>query len=99
MAKLLTFIINNRDFFLEPVKVDRKKIYGWSETVVTNQNGVLCSAALLNDDGMTIAPSGATKPGILSTNGEWVSRDELIAVDEAGNKAQYVGSSFIKTNL
>lgn len=94
MAKQLTFQLFNRDFSLEPLKVDRKKIYGWSETLVTNQNGSLCGAALLNDDGMTIAPSGATKPGMLSDDGQWVSRDELVALDGNGQEAKPVASSF-----
>lgn len=94
MAKQLTFQIGSRGFSLEPLKVDRKKIYGWSETVVTNQNGSLCGAALLNDDGMTIAPSGTTKPGMLSDNGQWVSRDELVAIDGNGLEAKPVASSF-----
>lgn len=94
MAKQLTFQIGSRGFSLEPLKVDRKKIYGWSETLVTNQNGSLCGAALLNDDGMTIAPSGTTKPGMLSDNGQWVSRDELVALDGNGLEAKTVASSF-----
>lgn len=94
MAKQLTFQIGSRSFSLEPLKVDRKKIYGWSETLVTNQNGSLCGAALLNDDGMTIAPSGTTKPGMLSEDGQWVSRDELIVLDGNGLEAKPVASSF-----
>ncbi|MCM1139306.1 MAG: hypothetical protein NC248_12125 [Bacteroides sp.] len=94
MAKQLTFQIGNRGFSLEPVKVDRKKIYGWSETQVTDQNGSLCSSALLNDDGMTVAPSGATKPGMLSDEGQWVNRDELVALDGNGTEAKPVASSF-----
>ncbi|WP_347294024.1 hypothetical protein [uncultured Duncaniella sp.] len=94
MAKQLTFKIDNRNFSLDTVKVDRKKIYGWSEMMVTNQCGSICTAALLNDDGMTVAPAGSTKPGIISSEGEWVSRDELVAMDADGNEAILVASSF-----
>lgn len=94
MAKQLTFKIGSKDFSLEPIKVDRRKIYGWSDLVVTNQVGSLCATALLNDDGMTIAPAGSTKPGMLSDSGLWVSRDELIAVDATGNKVSAASSSF-----
>lgn len=94
MAKRLTFKIGNRDCSLEITKIDRKKIYGWSELIVTNHKGILCTAALLNDDGMTVAPAGATKPGMLSSEGEWINRDELKTVDADGCEVKPVTSSF-----
>lgn len=56
MAKTLNFIIGSNHFSLSPVKVERKKLYGWTEMHVLTPEGELCSSAGLNSDGVTLIP-------------------------------------------
>ena len=48
MAKELIFKLNGKDFSGAPVKLERKKIYGWTDTVVTDRNGDACVSAFLS---------------------------------------------------
>ena len=36
MARALTFDLGGTAFQAEPVKLDRKKVYGWTETAATD---------------------------------------------------------------
>lgn len=94
MARTLSFKINGHEFNASPSKVDRHKLYGWTELVVTDTNGNLCRQAAINSDGVTIIDQGATKLGIVSEDGLWLERNELIAVDNKGNEIKPVASSF-----
>lgn len=94
MARTLSFKINGREFNVSPTKVDRRKLYGWTELVVTDSDGNLCRQAAVNSDGVTIIDHGATKLGIVSEDGLWIDRNELIAVDGNGNEIKPEASSF-----
>lgn len=94
MARTLSFKINGREFNVSPTKVDRRKLYGWTELVVTDSDGNLCRQAAVNSDGVTIIDQGATKLGIVSEDGLWIERKELIAVDSDGNEIKPEASSF-----
>lgn len=94
MARALTFKINGKEFSAEPTKVERKKLYGWTELVVTDSEGNQCRKVSLNSDGVTIIDQGATKLGMIDDNGAWVTKDELVAVDSKGDKVELVKSSF-----
>ena len=39
MAKELIFKLSGTDYSAAPVKLERKKIYGWSDIVATDRNG------------------------------------------------------------
>lgn len=39
MAKELTFKISGAEYASAPVKLERKKIYGWSDLVATDKAG------------------------------------------------------------
>ena len=45
MAKELVFKLNGAEYSSAPVKLERKKIYGWSTVVATNRDGELCDKA------------------------------------------------------
>jgi len=94
MARELTFRIKKKEFKVSPVRVDRKKLYGWTEVVAQDANGDPCRIAGTDDSGTVIIPKGGTGLGIVSEDGEWVDRDELVAVDENGDPAKLHGSSF-----
>lgn len=94
MAKQLDIRINGRSFSVAPVKLERKKIYGWNEMRVVTPDGELCQQAGLNSDGITIIPAGNIKTGMLREDGLWMERLELIAIDAYGNKVKAIPSSF-----
>ena len=95
MAKELIFKLEGRDFSAAPVKIERKKIYGWTETVATDRNGDVCVSAYLSPDDVLIIPLGGLKQGTVSEDGRWLERGELTAYDEAGeNILPLVGSAF-----
>lgn len=58
MAKDLTFILNVTNYAAESEKVERKKLYGWVDTRVTDDKGGECQLAYLDDSGATIIPKG-----------------------------------------
>jgi len=42
MAKELTFHLGGNAFAAAPVKLERKKLYGWSSLVATDRDGRIC---------------------------------------------------------
>lgn len=94
MAKQLDIRFNGRTFTVVPVKLERKKVYGWNELRVITPDEELCQQAGLNSDGVTIVPAGNTKTGMLREDGLWMDRTELVAFDVDGNIAKEIPSSF-----
>lgn len=84
MAKELIFRLNGKDFSAIPVKLERKKIYGWTETIAKDKDGEECVSAYLSPDDVLIIPSGGLKQATVNTDGRWIEKNELIAFDEAG---------------
>lgn len=94
MAKTLNFIFNDKRFCLTPTKIERKKLYGWTELQVVTPDGEQCVPAGLNSDGVTLIPQGATKTGMLTESGQWMDRCDLVALNADGVEAQAIPSSF-----
>ena len=94
MAKEISFKLGTDSFTLSPVKVERKKIYGWTEMKVTDTEGGLCRTVSLDSNGITVIPNGAIKMGMLSDSGRWVEKSELQYVHSDGSKAEMYPSSF-----
>lgn len=94
MAKMLNFILCGRQFCLTPTKIERKKLYGWTELHVATPDGKQCIPAGLNSDGVTLIPQGATKTGMITELGQWMDRCDMIAVNADGEEAQAIPSSF-----
>lgn len=94
MARQLTFKRGNNVFNVAPVKVERCKIYGRSELRVTDAVGNVCRQCGINNDGTTIVEQGCVKSGILTEDGMWTDRADLIAVNKEGKPVAQVESSF-----
>lgn len=94
MAKDLTLVLGGHSYALAPTKVERKKLYGWTEMRATDTDGIVCRQAGLNSNGTTIIPTGATKIGMLRADGNWMEKSELQAVKPDGSVAEAVPSSF-----
>ena len=61
MAKELIFKLSGVDYNAAPVKLERKKIYGWTNTIATDKNGDVCDSAYLSPDDSLVIPSGGLK--------------------------------------
>lgn len=86
MAKELIFKLSGAEYNAAPVKLERKKIYGWTDIVATDKNGDVCGSAYLSPDDALIIPSGGLKQAVVNEEGRWIEKSELIAYDEEGSK-------------
>lgn len=84
MAKELIFSLAGTDYGATPVKLERKKVYGWTNTVATDRSGEVCGSAYLSPDDALIIPSGGLKQAVVDDEGRWVEKSELTAYDEDG---------------
>ena len=94
MARTLSFSINDASYQALPTKIDRKKLYGWTETLALDDHGNECKLASADESGTYIIPKGGTGLGILSQDGKWVNRSQLQAVNHEGEPAELLPSSF-----
>jgi hypothetical protein len=94
MAKALNFTLKSAQYAASPVKVDRKKLYGWTETLALDDEGRECTSVTMDETGTVMIPKGGIGMGILSPSSRWVDRASLVAVTAGGQKAELVPSSF-----
>jgi hypothetical protein len=94
MAKELKFTIAGTEYGAAPVKLERKKIYGWSDLVATDKSGEVCDSVYLSIDDALLIPSGGYKQGTVDDSGRWVEKSELTACDKDGNPLPQLVSSF-----
>ena len=94
MGKGLTFNLSGSLFHAEPVKIERKKLYGFNKTLVYDENGCECETANLDEGASGLIPKGGIGLGILSPEGLWVERASLKAVDANGLDAPLAQSSY-----
>lgn len=95
MARELTFKLAGSDYSAAPVKLERKKIYGWTSIVATDRAGDVCNSVYLSPDDSLIIPSGGLKQATVDSNGRWVEKSELTAYSADGTEAlPVVPSSF-----
>ena len=86
MARELTFKLADADFTAAPVKLERKKLYGWTAKVATDREGGVCEAAYLSPDDSLIIPSGGLKQATVDSDGKWVEKSEMKAFSEDGEQ-------------
>lgn len=94
MARQLTFRIKRKEYTVIPVKIDRKKLYGWTEIIALDEQGRTCNLVSTDDSGSLIIPKGGTALGMLSSDGKWVERTQLQTVRQDGSEAEIIPSSF-----
>ena len=86
MARELTFTLSGADYSAAPVKLERKKIYGWTTLVATDKAGGVCESAYLSPDDSLIIPSGGLKQATVDDDGGWLDKGKLIAYSEDGEQ-------------
>ena len=94
MAKELRFSLSGVEYASAPVKLERKKLYGWSDLVATDKVGEVCDKAYLLPDEALLIPSGGYKQGTVDEDGKWVEKSELTPYDETGSVMPTYASSF-----
>ena len=94
MAKELVFKLGGADFTAAPVKLERKKIYGWTDLVATDKGGEVCNSAYLSPDDALIIPSGGLKQATVDEDGKWLDKGELVAFGEDDKPLPELPSSF-----
>jgi len=80
------FKLGGADYGAAPVKLERKKIYGWTDTVATDKDGNVCGSAYLSPDDALVIPSGGLQQATVDSEGRWVKKSELTAYSEDGQK-------------
>ena len=58
MARAASLTLNNKTYSAGLVKLDRKKVYGWSKIDVFDERDQICSLASITD-GQYVLPSGS----------------------------------------
>ena len=74
MAKELMFKLGGTDYGAAPVKLERKKIYGWTDIVATDKDGNVCGSAYLSPDDALVIPSGGLQQATVDSEGRWVKK-------------------------
>ena len=94
MGKQLQFVFGNHKWQGGLTKVDRDKVYGYTEEAVFDKYGHSCSLASMLDDGMTVVPSGATALKTVDAQNREVEKKTLKTVYMDGTAATLVPSSY-----
>jgi len=97
MGKEATFQINGKSFSASLTKIDRNKVYGWSEDHYTDNKGNPLNWAILLMDGKTLLGSGGTALKTLGPDGDEVSKSTLKAILPDGSDAQIQKSVYDET--
>lgn len=99
MPRPLTLSLDGREFDIRIVKIDREKLYGKVEIEAFDEKGNPAQLLVLAPDGKTLIDKGGTALVTVDENGDSISRADLVAVDEDGQKIETVPSSFTQINV
>ncbi len=94
MPRVLTVRIADREYAVEPLKVDRKKLYGWTEIEAVDDEKNLCKLVSTDETGSLLIGRGGVGMGIFSPDGDWVERSSLKVEQPDGSPAPFFPSSF-----
>ena len=79
MARLAKFFIEKESYEAAINKLDREKVYGWTETHVSTADGKACQTASLLNDGRTMVVTGGVAQKTVDANNFEVDKAALIA--------------------
>lgn len=96
MPRELVLQFGGKDLAFAPQKVDRTRLYGFTEVEALDDAGRTCQLVTLAEDGRTLVGTGGTSFATLSQDGEWLERTEIKAVDAEGKEIVPVASSYEK---
>jgi hypothetical protein len=99
MAREPKFVFKDQTYNAALVKVDRDKVYGWTEVKYTDSNGKPCNFVNMLDDGRTMIGSGGLAYKTIDTSGNEVDKSTLVAKNADGSVAQLNASVFDGDNV
>ena len=99
MPRPLVLSLDGREFDVRIVKIDREKLYGKVGVEAYDERGNPAQLLVLAPDGKTLIDKGGTALATVNEDGDSVSRADLVAVDEEGQKIETVPSSFNQVNV
>src|SRR6478672_350726 len=99
MPRPLVLSLDGREFDVRIVKIDREKLYGKVDVEAYDEKGNPAQLLVLAPDGKTLIDKGGTALATVNEDGDSVSRADLVAVDEEGQKIETVPSSFNQVNV
>ncbi len=100
MAKEPQFILNGNSFSALLAKLDRDKVYGWTETKYSDSAGNACQFITMLDDGRTMLGSGGVALKSIDAKGDEVEKASLVARNLDGSEANLYPSIFdVETKL
>jgi len=91
--------LDGREFPVQIQKIDRDKLYGKIDIEAFDEKGNPAQLFVLAPDGKTLIDRGGTALATVDEDGNSISRADLIAVDEEGEKIDTVLSSFNQVNV
>ena len=94
MAQELTFVVNDKNYVCSSSKLDRSKVYGFTEKIMLDDKNQVCKAVSMDESGTIIIPKGGISLGMLDDDMNWVERGQLVAVDKDGEKVEQIPSTF-----
>jgi len=94
MARELIFQLSGSQFPFSPTKIDRNKLYGWTEMRAMDSNNKECKTFYTDRSGSIMIPKGGVSYGVVDTDGKWVNKTDITAVHLDGTPAQIIPSSF-----
>jgi hypothetical protein len=94
MAKQAIFTCNGDRFEAALVKVDRDKLYGFVEEVVTDEQGRPCVLGSILDDGKTLLVPGSTQLRTVDDKNRELDKKALKVVNTDGTDAVLAPSVF-----
>ena len=77
-------------FDLIPLKLERKKLHGWSESLITDLNDDLCIPLKLLQDKIYANSKRGNCLGVIDNKGNWVDKSQMMYVNEEGNPVDLV---------
>jgi len=86
MAKAVMVTYGDSTVSFSPTRVDRSKIYGARKRIAVDGGGRDCTRASLTADGSQLLLSGMTAQAYFTSEGRWVTRNEMVGLDADGNK-------------
>lgn len=94
MAKPLIVNLGGTELPLDLCRVERTDLYGRIDIETVDSKGRPCTLATLADDGKTVIGASSTSLAMLSPEGNWVQKKDLIPTDNQGNAIKPVPSSY-----
>lgn len=94
MAKEPIFKYKSSTYSASLVKLERDKVYGWTETKYRDSDDNLCTFMTLLDDGKTMLGTGALGLKSIDSQGNEIEKSTLIARYTDGSEAVLYSSVF-----